>query len=1243
VNVQGLGQNDSPYFIGRVAPANLWKDNAKTGQAGLGNRAKIIVYGVHWNGDTNTPLPDPKDLPWAWSTTPTTESVASQQLKGGELVVGMWADAAHQVPIILGHIQKTEHFDPKVQPDEVEGKVSFDPFVGKSDDTQETPNNRALSASGLKNLIEDPKSINLALNKGPLFDLKSDFPIDLGGSIDFGSLFSQALSGNLSIESVTGSVTGALSGALTSQVSSLTENLGSISIPGTGIKIDPGATLGAAAQSLTSAAASGDFSSLGSNLGSLGTGALGTLSSQLGGTLTQQFDSIIGENLGGLTESLETALGDIPLAGDVVSSLTGSLGSLASSTADSLVLSALSGSVNTGAITGDVVAQLNSILTNSINKVGTINSPVVQPNVNIAESLEGVAEELVKEVATALVSSVPSSINLSSLIPSLNLGLAAAQASGTFYVNGNDVARGGSYGFTERLNYAFNRFLYKTTAVVKVDDVYMDPITEQVLDMNSLIEELRDEVQVSALTFFNILEAIFSDDFDDVVREGIQSDYSGLVTFPIVGEQQTAIDLGESPLPFDDQVFDYTPRYSYPDAVYPLITEDKAAEILGYLEDNVIPNIESDIYNAIEELLNDDTYINGVNKLVDRVVQTVTASDDNIQIEFCIALITFLIAKFEETVLKTKISEFPIPQLFTLGAGFELGIIGAVSKFITTNILTDAFGVSSELTSKSYVAGLGGQIKTTALNQDNIPEKIKNGVEKIQSLIGYGNSDIDTILSYLTVFGGNSSDATIRKIDTSTLTSITQFSDQLNELNLNQYSPQTATTGNGATLKAVVEYEYEGVVSSVFETTSGGVSPSVSPTSFADIASSSVAIKSSKSILGIGTTGYPRVNESGNTVVTSKILSTSSPPLLGGSGVAAGSASEQEVLLNASIPNVTVVSGGSGYSKTKPPTLVFLNNPIPRSAGSGFKSDYTFRRAKGDAMIDDSGHIIGVHMTDLGSGYVNGATIVVDTAHPKTASGENMNVSLTGAVVTSTGANYNPATDSITISYQGEDGNVKTLTATASEINPTGISTSSNELVQVQTVIGKDGSIQQIKRVENFNNLTLRNIISYHKPDDIITTATYETSYVTGLTRVVGIVTASSPFNSSPLLQEAEKVKNSSKIASIKDASGVKGVFNFDNATVMELLYGPGGQILKVNVNKYLEGLAGMPQFTVKSPTGTGMQLELQLSFNIVPADKQDTLDDQVIETVDGQLYVDGLPVFGQTGITTSIDCVGKN
>ena len=538
-------------------------------------------------------------------------------------------------------------------------------------------------------------------------------------------------------------------------------------------------------------------------------------------------------------------------------------------------------------------------------------------------------------------------------------------------------------------------------------------------------------------------------------------------------------------------------------------------------------------------------------------------------------------------------------------------------------------GVSSEITSKSYVAGLGGQTKPALQNTPSYNEAIKKGVEKIQALIGYGNSNISDITSYLNIFGGNPSDSTTRKIDTSALTAITQYQNQLNELNLNQYSPAKATTGSGAILKPVIEYVYKGDVMPKEE--GGGTGGK--------------GIVPTKNNLGIGkTTKYPRL-ENGNTLSLSKILTTTSPTSAGGKGASAAPAKPPE-LLNASIHEVTVKSGGNGYNKNIPPTIIFLNNPVPKDLLAGIGTEVlsaNFRRARGDAMIDDAGHFIGVHMTDRGSGYVTGTTIVVDTAHPKTASGENMKISLTGSVVTNTGSHYNPATDSISIRYQGEDGKIKDLTATASSIEPVGISSSPNELVKVQTVIGKDGSIQQIKKVENFNNLTLKNIIAYHKPDNIITTATYETSYLTGITRLVGIVTALAPFDNSPLLQEQEKVKNSSNIASIRDSSGVRATFNFDNAAIIQVLYGPGGQMLKVDFNKYLEGLAGMPEFTVRSPSGTGMQLELQLSFDIVSADKQDSLNDQKIETIDGQLYVDGEPIFGQVGIVTVVDCVGKN
>ena len=85
-------------------------------------------------------------------------------------------------------------------------------------------------------------------------------------------------------------------------------------------------------------------------------------------------------------------------------------------------------------------------------------------------------------------------------------------------------------------------------------------------------------------------------------------------------------------------------------------------------------------------------------------------------------------------------------------------------------------------------------------------------------------------------------------------------------------------------------------------------------------------------------------------------------------------------------------------------------------------------------------------------------------------------------------------------------------TVPATEINPVGLSTNSNELIKTNTVVTANGNIEQIKQIQNYKNLTQRIVKSIHHPDNIITSVVYETSYITGLTRLVGINTAFSPL-----------------------------------------------------------------------------------------------------------------------------------
>ena len=115
------------------------------------------------------------------------------------------------------------------------------------------------------------------------------------------------------------------------------------------------------------------------------------------------------------------------------------------------------------------------------------------------------------------------------------------------------------------------------------------------------------------------------------------------------------------------------------------------------------------------------------------------------------------------------------------------------------------------------------------------------------------------------------------------------------------------------------------------------------------------------------------------------------------------------------------------------------------------------------------------------------------------------------------GANYDPQKDIIRVSYVDETGNNIETSAKASIVLPVNESIGSNELVETKTVMNSDGDIQQSKKIENYENLTQKIVKSIHKPDDVITSISYETSFITGVTRFVGIQTASAPFSDSPL------------------------------------------------------------------------------------------------------------------------------
>ena len=242
---------------------------------------------------------------------------------------------------------------------------------------------------------------------------------------------------------------------------------------------------------------------------------------------------------------------------------------------------------------------------------------------------------------------------------------------------------------------------------------------------------------------------------------------------------------------------------------------------------------------------------------------------------------------------------------------------------------------------------------------------------------------------------------------------------------------------------------------------------------------------------------------------------------------------------------------------------------------------FKFIPAKGNVVIR-GGKVIGIYITDPGQGYFYGATVVFDNTHPKTASGEKYNLKLTGGDIIGIGANYNPSNDVIRIKYIDQENNQVETIARATEINPVGLSTNSNELIKTNTVVTANGNIEQIKQIQNYKNLTQRIVKSIHQPDNVITSVVYETSYITGLTRLVGINTAFSSFNSSPLISETSSTSNLSDLASIRDAAGTKAIFEFDNGSLAQVSYGPNGRIIKFDFNKPIEGLGSMPEIFIE-------------------------------------------------------------
>ena len=98
------------------------------------------------------------------------------------------------------------------------------------------------------------------------------------------------------------------------------------------------------------------------------------------------------------------------------------------------------------------------------------------------------------------------------------------------------MVSGKDYGFSRKISGAVDKCSYKTTSAVKVDDICIDPVTEEVIDTDEIIDDVVDDVEVVAFNLFNNIEESYSTNVGYFVVKGINKTQSGLVHFPVVGE-----------------------------------------------------------------------------------------------------------------------------------------------------------------------------------------------------------------------------------------------------------------------------------------------------------------------------------------------------------------------------------------------------------------------------------------------------------------------------------------------------------------------------------------------------------------------------------------------------------------------------------------------------------------------------------------------------------------------------------
>ena len=197
-------------------------------------------------------------------------------------------------------------------------------------------------------------------------------------------------------------------------------------------------------------------------------------------------------------------------------------------------------------------------------------------------------------------------------------------------------------------------------------------------------------------------------------------------------------------------------KFSASDAVYPNVEEEKEApEIIEMLLRDGLLEVETFVSNDIKTVMASGKLQKGIRKITKKLLKNCSASNDEVTFQFSVALATFIISEIEKAIIKSPTFNPQIRQLYYLGVNKELNSEGAVSKVITKDILVSALGDAQEGTSLQK-RGFRGKKVVDVANTRKYNEKIRDEVVKIQKKIGYGNSNIDDILSELDVFSERS-------------------------------------------------------------------------------------------------------------------------------------------------------------------------------------------------------------------------------------------------------------------------------------------------------------------------------------------------------------------------------------------------------------------------------------------------------------------------------------------------------